>query len=87
MKPLLVYLFLINAVGLIFMLADKIKARKSKWRIPEATLMAIAIIGGSRGIYMGMRLFRHKTLHAKFAIGVPVILAAQIVLGIILYRL
>ena len=87
MKPLLIYLFLVNALGLVFMLSDKIKAKKNKWRIPEATLMGFAIIGGSLGIYMGMRLFRHKTLHAKFAIGVPVILAAQIVLGIIVYQL
>ena len=87
MKPLLIYLFLVNALGLVFMLSDKIKAKKNKWRIPEATLMGLAIVGGSLGVMIGMRLFRHKTLHAKFAIGVPVILAAQIVLGIIVYQL
>ena len=87
MKPLLIYLFLVNALGLVFMLSDKIKAKKNKWRIPEATLMGFAIIGGSLGVMIGMRLFRHKTLHPKFAIGVPVILAAQIVLGIIVYQL
>ena len=85
MKPLLVYLFLINALGFCFMLSDKIKARKNKWRIPEATLMTIAMIGGSLGVMMGMRLFRHKTLHPKFSIGVPVILVLQIVMGIILW--
>ena len=84
MKPLLIYLFLVNALGLVFMLSDKVKAKKNKWRIPEATLMGLAIVGGSLGVMIGMRLFRHKTLHAKFAIGVPVILTMQIILGIII---
>ena len=86
MKPLLIYLFLVNALGLVFMLSDKVKAKKNKWRIPEAALMGLAVIGGSLGVMVGMRLFRHKTLHPKFAIGVPLILAAQIVLGIIVYQ-
>lgn len=84
MKPLLIYLFLVNALGFCFMLADKIKARKNKWRIPEATLMGFAVAGGSLGIYMGMQLFRHKTLHPKFSIGVPLILALQIITGILI---
>ena len=54
MKPLLVYLFLINAAGFCFMLSDKIKAKKNRWRIPEATLMGICVIGGSLGILLGM---------------------------------
>lgn len=83
MKPLLVYLFLVNAIGLCFMLADKIKARKNKWRIPEASLLWIAVLGGSLGVICGMRLFRHKTLHPKFSIGVPLILALQIIVMII----
>lgn len=87
MKPLLVYLFLVNAIGLCFMLTDKIKARKNRWRIPEATLMWIAILGGSVGVICGMRLFRHKTLHPKFSIGVPLILAAQVIVGIIICTL
>jgi uncharacterized membrane protein YsdA (DUF1294 family) len=84
MKPLLVYLLLINASGFCFMLADKIKAKKNRWRIPEATLLGIAIIGGSLGVLCGMRLFRHKTLHPKFFIGVPIILAVQIIAVIII---
>ena len=84
MKPLLVYLFIINAVGFAVMLADKYKAKKNLWRIPEATLLGIAIVGGSIGVYAGMRLFRHKTLHPKFSIGVPVILAIQIILCILM---
>lgn len=86
MKPLLVYLFIINAVGFAVMLADKYKAKKNLWRIPEATLLGIAVIGGSIGVYAGMRLFRHKTLHPKFSIGVPIILAIQIVFCVLLIR-
>lgn len=71
MKLLIIYLLIINALGLVFMLADKRKARHGAWRIPEATLMGIAAIGGSYGSFLGMRLFRHKTKHAKFYIGIP----------------
>ena len=77
---LLVYFLLINVLGFLLMLVDKIKARKNLWRIPEATLMTVAAIGGSIGAIAGMNLFRHKTKHAKFYIGLPVILALQIVL-------
>lgn len=85
MKLLIIYLILMNATGLVLMLADKIKARKNLWRIPEATLMWVAGLGGSLGIFAGMRLFRHKTLHPKFSIGVPVILAVHVLLGILLF--
>ena len=77
---LLVYLLLINAVGFLLMLVDKYKAKRNLWRIPEATLMGVAAIGGSIGAIAGMNLFRHKTKHAKFYIGLPVILALQIIL-------
>ena len=73
MKLLLVYLLLINAAGVLLMLADKIKARKKLWRISEATLFCVAILGGSIGCLIGMHLFHHKTLHAKFSLGIPVI--------------
>ena len=76
-------LLIINALGLILMLTDKIKARRGAWRIPEATLMGIAAIGGSIGVLGGMYLFRHKTKHPKFSVGVPVILLVQ--LGIVGY--
>ena len=81
---LLVYLLLVNAAGFLLMLVDKIKARKNLWRIPEATLMGVAVIGGSIGAIAGMNLFRHKTKHAKFYIGLPVILAIQIILAYLL---
>lgn len=81
-KILLVYLLIINAVGFLFMFIDKQKAKKKKWRIPEATLMGIAAIGGSIGSLMGMYTFRHKTLHKKFTIGIPAILLLQIGLAV-----
>lgn len=84
MKLLLGYLLLINVTGLLLMLADKQKARKNRWRIPELTLMGVAAIGGSLGTLMGMRLFRHKTKHPKFYIGVPLLLAIQVVFGILI---
>lgn len=85
MKLILYYLLIINVLGLWFMLWDKLQARKMRWRIPEARLMLTALVGGSLGILLGMHLFRHKTLHPKFAIGVPVILALQIVLALLIF--
>ena len=84
MKPLLVYLILINAVSFLLMLLDKWKARKMRWRIPEATLMGAALLGGSVGSLAGMYLVRHKTKHIKFTLGIPVILAAQAVILVLL---
>ncbi len=86
LKILLVYLVIVNALGLLLMLVDKYKAKKQLWRIPEATLMGVAAIGGSIGSLMGMRLFRHKTKHPKFYIGIPVILALQILVALFLYN-
>ena len=73
LKLLWFYLLLINAVGFLFMLADKRKARRGAWRIPEATLMGIAAAGGSLGAMLGMYLFRHKTRHRKFSFGLPLL--------------
>lgn len=83
-KLLLLYLFLINALGLLLMLADKAKARKNLWRIPERTLMTVAALGGSLGCLIGMYTVRHKTRHWKFVVGVPTLLVLQI-LGLALY--
>lgn len=85
MKWFAVYLLLMNAAGFLVMLIDKQKARKNKWRIREATLMSIAAFGGSVGILAGMYIFRHKTRHRKFTLGVPLILAAQIVLLAVIF--
>ena len=78
-KMVLLYLLIINALGFLLMLIDKWKAKKNRWRIPEATLFLAALIGGSIGSMAGMYLFRHKTKHIKFIVGMPLILALQIV--------
>jgi len=66
------------------MLADKLKARKNRWRIPERSLMLTAALGGSLGVLAGMYTVRHKTRHSKFTIGVPVILAIQAVAAVVI---
>ena len=77
-KLILLYLLIVNAVAFLLMLADKQKAKKKLWRIPESTLLLSAAIGGSIGSLAGMYTFRHKTKHLKFTLGVPVILLLQI---------
>lgn len=67
------------------MLLDKLKAKKNAWRIPERTLLLIAVLGGSIGSLLGMYLIRHKTQHPKFTVGVPLILAVQVVLAITIF--
>lgn len=78
------YLFLINAAGLLLMLEDKRRARKNLWRIPERTLLGIAVLGGSIGCLLGMYTIRHKTLHLKFSAGIPLILVIQLALAVII---
>ena len=87
MKYLYYYLIIINAVAFLLMLADKQKARKHRWRIPEATLMGCAALGGSIGALAGMYLFRHKTKHPKFTLGIPAILLIQLALAYLLLRI
>ena len=77
------YLLIINAISLLLMLLDKLLAKKHLRRIPEAVLLGTAILGGSLGATLGMLLFRHKTKHLLFLIGLPVLLIAQI--GLLLY--
>jgi uncharacterized membrane protein YsdA (DUF1294 family) len=83
MKYFLFYLLIINAVAFWLMHIDKQKAKKKKFRIPEATLMWSAVLGGSIGAWLGMQVFRHKTRHKKFALGIPGILATQILIGVL----
>ena len=85
MKYLLLYLLIINAIAFVLMHIDKQKAIKRKYRIPEATLMGFAALGGSIGSWVGMQVFRHKTKHIKFTLGIPLIFAAQVALGIALW--
>ena len=61
---------------------DKYKAKHDKWRIPEATLLLLAAIGGSVGAWCGMKVWHHKTMHKKFKYGVPAILILQIALAL-----
>ncbi|MBO6088725.1 MAG: DUF1294 domain-containing protein [Lachnospiraceae bacterium] len=76
---ILIYLAAVNLFGLIIMGVDKSRAKRRKWRIPEATLFLVAIIGGSIGSIAGMYLFRHKTKHWYFVVGMPVILVLQLI--------
>ena len=87
MKLLLYYLLLINAAGFLLMLVDKWKAKKNRWRIRESTLLLVAALGGSIGSLAGMYLFRHKTQHLKFTLGIPLILAAQCLIVVVLMAL
>ena len=83
MKYIALYLILINALSFLLMLADKHRAKRNLWRISERTLLTTALLGGSVGAIAGMYLFRHKTKHLKFLLGLPLILALQI-LGCVL---
>ena len=74
------YLLAINAVTFITYGIDKYKAKKAKWRISEATLLLLAVLGGSIGAWMGMKVWHHKTMHKKFKYGIPAILLIQIAL-------
>lgn len=71
------YLLIVNACGFLVMLTDKFLARKKCRRIPEATLMLVAAIGGSIGSLAGMYTVRHKTRHPKFTLGIPLLLVLQ----------
>lgn len=75
---LIYYIIIINFLGLSLMGIDKRKAVKNHWRIPERTLFIVSLLGGSIGSFVGMYLFRHKTKHLRFTIGIPVILVLQI---------
>lgn len=82
---ILIYLEILNLLAFVAMGLDKARAKAGRWRIPEATLLALAVAGGSIGALAGMHLFRHKTRKPKFKYGLPVILTFQILffLGLI----
>ena len=75
---ILIYLVAINVVTFFMYGIDKWKAKRSKWRISEATLLGLAVIGGSIGAWLGMRVWHHKTMHKKFQFGIPLIIVAQV---------
>lgn len=85
MSYLILYLTVINATGFLIMLIDKHRARKGLWRIPEKALFLTALLGGSAGCIAGMQVFRHKTKHLSFTIGMPAILVLQISAAIFVY--
>lgn len=74
----LLWLAVVNALGFALMGADKWKAKRGAWRIPEKTLYLPALLGGTPGVIAGMRVFRHKTRHKKFRYGLPALLAVQL---------
>ena len=80
MNALICYIVVINLVSFMMFGIDTYKARRGQWRISEATLLAVAAIGGSIGAWMGMKVWHHKTLHSKFRYGVPIILLVHIAL-------
>lgn len=84
---LCLYLALINALAFALMLADKRRARKKQWRIPESTLITCALLGGSLGALVGMYAAHHKTRHRKFTVGIPLILAVQLLAGMLWLRI
>ena len=76
-KIVIAYAIIANIVGLSVMGIDKRRAICHKWRIPEKTLFLVSILGGSIGTWAGMYLFRHKTKHVSFVLGIPLILIVQ----------
>jgi len=80
------YLLMINIAGFVVMGIDKQKAIKKRWRIRESTLFLIALVGGSFGSIVGMRIFHHKTKHWYFVCGMPLILIFQIAIAVFLIQ-
>ncbi len=76
-----VYLLIINALGFIIMLYDKNLAKNHQTRVPESSLFAIAVFGGSIGVWMAMYTVRHKKRHRSFRVGIPTIIVIQLVLA------
>ena len=73
----------VNVITFVVYGIDKLKAKKGKWRVPETTLLLLAIIGGSVGAWCGVKVWHHKTMHAKFKYGIPLIMAVQV--GLLLW--
>jgi len=81
-----IYLATISLLAVILTICDKRAARRQKWRVRESTLLIIAALGGSVAMLLTMHLIRHKTKHAKFMVGIPVIIAVQIAAAIAIWR-
>lgn len=86
-KMLLIYLLVINVATFFTYGIDKWKAKKSKWRIREAALLGLAVLGGSIGAWLGMKVWHHKTMHKKFKYGIPAIIIVQLaILGYLHFK-
>lgn len=79
------YLVLINVITFAVYGADKRRARKDRWRVPERTLFLLAVLGGSLGALLGMHVFHHKTKHWYFRLFIPLILLLQIAVPVVLW--
>ena len=84
MNIILYYLLAVNIATFFLYGIDKYKARKGRWRISEATLLLMAVIGGSIGAWVGMRIWHHKTMHKKFKYGIPIIIILQVTIAVYL---
>ena len=84
MNIILGYLLAVNITSFLLFGIDKYKAKKGQWRISEAILLLMAVIGGSIGAWAGMRLWHHKTMHKKFKYGIPIIIIIQVALAVYL---
>ncbi len=82
---LLGYFLVMTIVGLVIMKVDKVKAKSGAWRVKEATLFLISLLGGSLGTWAGMYIFRHKTKHWYFVVGMPLIFIAHVVLLVFMF--
>ena len=83
-KLLLIYLAVISLVAIILTVADKAKAKREAWRIPEATLMLVGLFGGALLMYVTMKTIRHKTKHKKFMIGLPLEIALHALIACVI---
>lgn len=77
MSPILTYLLIMNAAGVLFMHEDKRRAVRGKYRIPEWVLLTVAFFGGSIGSYTAMYVFHHKTRKPRFSTGLPLMILMQ----------
>ena len=82
--PFILYFVIVSLLTAIVTAADKYKAKKGSFRISEKTLFILAVLGGSLSEYVTMRLIRHKTLHKRFMIGLPVIMLIQLTVIILI---
>ena len=80
------YFLVINLFSFLMFGYDKFKAKRNGWRIPERRFLYLGMLGGAAGVYVGMRVFRHKTRHTSFVYGIPILMALNLVLFYYLLR-